>query len=66
MIQIAKQDPSLASPSVPYWGGVGTWLTIPSDNTGQLLAEEDGLEAEQLTKNVLAFLENDDSQVQRL
>lgn len=66
MIQISEQEPSLASLTVTCQGGVATWLTMPSDIIGEPLAEEDRLKAGQLTNNVLAFLENEEGQVQRL
>lgn len=56
----------MASLTVTCQGGVATWLTMPSDKNGGLLAEEDRLEAGQLTNNILAFLENEEGQVQRL
>lgn len=56
----------MASLTVTCQGGVATWLTMPSDIIGEPLAEEDRLKAGQLTNNVLAFLENEEGQVQRL
>lgn len=51
MLQILEWEPSLASPAVMCREEAGTWLTIPSDKNGEPLAEEDRLEAGQLTNN---------------
>lgn len=56
----------MASLAVMCQGEVGTWLTTLSDKNGEPLAGEDRLEAGPLTNPILAFLENDEGQVQRL